>query len=229
MWAKPASRVRIPPAPPREAFCSSLQPPRVPLFTLSKPGDTQAEPVRPRLATGTPIHHLIGGVLGDRVRRQAKELSALAVGRLLAPGFHAVGGVQGLGLQISSRSVRSRPASSIGSVSVAKIRSETARAAARLCTAPVCPRQILLGEPLVYWPRKVVALVRNLARRWPLRPSRKCRRDRRHSQTSRVPLSQVGRVPISHHRHSCLMQSDLDLAPAIPDTAYARCSAGCSG
>lgn len=43
----------------------------------------------------------------------AKELSALEVQRLLTPGMHAVGGVPGLHLQVSSPSVeRSRPARS---------------------------------------------------------------------------------------------------------------------
>ena len=39
--------------------------------------------------------------------RVAKELGALAVGRLKAPGWHAVGGVAGLGLQVTPTGARS--------------------------------------------------------------------------------------------------------------------------
>ncbi|MBP7661627.1 MAG: DUF4102 domain-containing protein, partial [Burkholderiaceae bacterium] len=37
----------------------------------------------------------------------AKELGALAVGRLKVPGWHAVGGVAGLGLQVTPTGARS--------------------------------------------------------------------------------------------------------------------------
>ena len=39
--------------------------------------------------------------------KKAKELSALAVGRLIAPGHYAVGGVAGLYLFVSGESARS--------------------------------------------------------------------------------------------------------------------------
>ena len=39
--------------------------------------------------------------------RKAKELGALEVSRLVAPGLHAVGGVSGLSLQVTPRGTRS--------------------------------------------------------------------------------------------------------------------------
>ena len=51
---------------------------------------------------------LIGGYyVGFDMARKAKELSALEVGRLTAPGRHSVGGVAGLALQITDTGARS--------------------------------------------------------------------------------------------------------------------------
>jgi hypothetical protein len=47
----------------------------------------------------------MGGKVG--MPRVAKELGALAVSRLKVPGWHAVGGVAGLGLQVTPTGARS--------------------------------------------------------------------------------------------------------------------------
>src|SRR5438552_1988003 len=103
MWAKPASRVRIPPAPPT----TSLNDAPKGAFFIGKMAKTSSTDVLGDPTQSGRFWWVDGGVGGVGMPRKAREMSALEVGRLVKPGRWSVGGVDGLALQVTATGARS--------------------------------------------------------------------------------------------------------------------------
>ena len=103
MWAKPASRVRIPPAPPRPPLNEAPKG----AFFIGKMTETSSTGVRGNPTQSGHFWWVVGGVGGLGMPRKARELSPLEVGRLIKPGRWSVGGVDGLALQVTATGARS--------------------------------------------------------------------------------------------------------------------------